>query len=308
MKVMVVDEFLEKKMPKTLILKYVGLSRSSYYYQSTGTKPGKRASSVVYDNDDISHEINEVLEQIQELLSHEFVDYGYYKVYKYLNEEKGLRIGSYRTYRLMKEHNLLKFNRDKKKRNNRNWVKELVPVVESPFSFLEFDIKYVYIAGVRTNTQVLTVIDVFSRWNLGHFIANSIKSQNVIELFEDIIQKYPMPEKFIVRNDNGSQFEASIVQDFLKSKSITQEFTKPATPEQNAHIESYHSIMESAVCQRFEFENLEDFKDTMNRWRNFYNFERIHGGIKYQSPKNFLLSRNFEVDEKWKSITKPVSN
>lgn len=102
MKVMVVDEFLEKKMPKTLILKYVGLSRSSYYYQSTGTKPGKHASSVVYDNDDISHEINEVLEQIQELLSHEFVDYGYYKVYKYLNEEKGLRIGSYRTYRLMK--------------------------------------------------------------------------------------------------------------------------------------------------------------------------------------------------------------
>jgi hypothetical protein len=43
-----------------------------------------------------------------------------------------------------------------------------------------------------------------------------------------------MPDKFIVRNDNGSQFEADIVQKYLKEKGVTQEFTKPATPQQNA--------------------------------------------------------------------------
>ncbi len=94
-----------------------------------------------------------------------------------------------------------------------------------------------------------------------------------------------------VRNDNGSQFIAQEVQDYFLNKNVTQEFTKPATPEQNSHIESYHSIMESAVCQRFEFKNLQDVRSTMNQFRRFYNFERIHGGIGFQSPAEYLVSR-----------------
>ena len=253
----------------------------------------------VFDNEGISYDLNYVTEKISELLSGEFVDYGYYKTYRYLNDELGLNIGSYRTYNLMKKNGLLKFQRDNKKRSNRNWVKELVPNVASEFSFLEFDIKYVYIQGTRTNTQVLTIIDVYSRWVLGQYIANSIKSEDVIKLFEEIFENYPLPEQFIVRNDNGSQFEALIVQEFLKNKGVIQEFTKPATPEQNAHIESYHSIMESAVCQRFEFQNLQDFQETMVRWKKFYNFERIHGGLKYKSPKKFLESIGVNIDPKW---------
>ncbi|NBR14978.1 MAG: DDE domain-containing protein [Flavobacteriales bacterium] len=296
---MVIDEFLEQGKPKHLLLKYVGLPSSSYYYTSTGTKAGKRPANYVYDNEGSSHDLKYVTEKISELLAGEFVDYGYYKTYRYLNDELGLNIGSYRTYNLMKENGLLKFQRDKKKRSNRNWVKELVPNVASEFSFLEFDIKYVYIQGTRTNTQVLTVIDVYSRWVLGQYIANSIKSEDVIKLFEELFKNYPLPEQFIVRNDNGSQFEALIVQDFLKNKGVIQEFTKPATPEQNAHIESYHSIMESAVCQRFEFQNLQDFQETMVRWKKFYNFERIHGGLKYKSPKKFLESIGVSIDPKW---------
>ena len=46
--------------------------------------------------------------------------------------------------------------------------------------------------------------------------------------------------------------------------------------------------MESAVCQRFEFENKKDFIDTMDRFRKFYNFDRLHGGLDYNSPAKFL--------------------
>lgn len=190
---------------------------------------------------------------------------------------------------------MLKFQRNTKKKINRKWVKVLVPKVEQPFEFLEFDIKYVYIQGARTNAMVLTVLDVFSRWNLGQYIANSVRKEDVIELFDQIVRQHQMPKKFIVRNDNGSQFIASKVQEYFVKKDITQEFTKPSTPQQNAHIESYHSIMESAVCQRFEFEDLEDLRKTMNRFKNFYNFERIHGGLKYNSPASFLKKYGFEM-------------
>jgi hypothetical protein len=296
---MVADEFLEKNYPKRTILKHLDLSRSSYYYKPTGTKAGKRPETRVFSKCGKSIDIQELVKEIKLLLENEFVDYGYFKTYKYLNNELDYCIGSSRVYSLMKEHKLLKFQRDKKKRTNKNWVKELVPVVNTEFEFLEFDIKYVYIQGKKTNAQVLTVLDVFSRWNMGQYIGFSITSEHVIALFEEIFKTFDLPAKFIVRNDNGSQFEALVVQNYLKSKGITQEFTKPATPQQNAHIESYHSIMESAVCQRFEFMDLSDFKETMNRWKKFYNFERIHGGLAYKSPAKVLKEKGVIVNENW---------
>jgi putative transposase len=69
----------------------------------------------------------------------------------------------------------------------------------------------------------------------------------------------------------AARFIAEMVQRYFKDKQIVQEFTKPATPQQNSHIESYHSIMESAVCQKFEFSNISDAKKTMNQFRDFYN-------------------------------------
>jgi hypothetical protein len=131
----------------------------------------------------------------------------------------------------MKREKLLKFQRDKHKRSSRNWVKDLVPNVDVPFSFFELDIKYVHIHGRRTNIQVLTIVDVYTRWNIGQYIAYSIKSNDVITLFEKVFKQYNLPKYFILRNDNGSQFEAAVVQGYLKNKGVTQEFTKPATPQ-----------------------------------------------------------------------------
>lgn len=71
---------------------------------------------------------------------------------------------------------------------------------------------------------------------------------------------------------------------------IIQEFTKPATPQQNAHIEAYHSIVESAVCRSMEFENLNDFQQKMEKFMAFYNFEGVDGGIGHQSSYEFLLT------------------
>lgn len=294
---MVLDDFLEQDFALQPLLRILDLPRSSYYYQPTGTKAGKRKAKVFYkDGIPVSKEV--LIADIKELLSQEFVDYGYHKTYIHLKNELGYSIGSTRTYQIMKEQKLLKFQRNKHKRINRNWVKDLVPKVEHPFSFLEFDIKFAFIQGTRTNVMVLTVLDVFSRWNLGHYISNSIKKEDVINLFEQIAVEYQMPERFVVRNDNGSQFVASQVQEYFVQKNVVQEFTKPSTPQQNAHIESYHSIMESAVCQRFEFEDLEDFNKTMNRFRKFYNFNRIHGGLGFTSPANFLKKHGVEMKKK----------
>ena len=143
---------------------------------------------------------------------------------------------------------------------------------------------------------MLTVIDVESRWVLGQFIDWKINKNDVQYLFDKIFSFYDLPKVVYVRNDNGSQFVASEVRNYFKDKDVVQEFTKPSTPEQNAHIESYHSIMESIICQKYQFENLEEAQLTFNRWIKFYNFERIHSGIQYLSSVDYLNTKGITME------------
>lgn len=124
----------------------------------------------------------------------------------------------------------------------------------------------------------------------------------MVALFDMVFESYRLPERFYVRNDNGSQFVADIVQQYFRDKKVTQEFTKPATPQQNAHIESYHSIMERAVCKRHELDSLEQACQTLDRFRVFYNFHRIHSGVGYTSPYKFLLKRGVDMKNQHSEI------
>ena len=93
--------------------------------------------------------------------------------------------------------------------------------------------------------------------------------------------------------------QSTLVQQYfanITNKEVVQEFTRPATPEQNAHIESYHSILERVICSRYEFEDLPEAVDTFQRWITFYNYERIHSGVEYLSPYN-LQSKGIDLQK-----------
>lgn len=291
-------EFIEKGYPKNIVLRLCSLPRSTFYYRPKSSKQGRKPYAEYLNSD--GHKIDEkgVLEAIIKLFENPFIDYGYYKVYIYLRDKLGYKVSKHFVYKVMKDNKLLqrKYAWSSKK-GRRNWVKDLIPKAILPFDYLEFDIKFVWIAEKQKNMQVLTVIDVISRWNLGQICAYSIKKWDVIKLFSTIFENQIMPQSITVRSDNGSQFIASEVQDFFLKQGIYQEFTKPATPQQDAHIEAYHSIMESAVCQRFEFKNLNHARQILEEFRNFYNFERIHGAIGFQSPYNFLIQKGYNTNE-----------
>jgi hypothetical protein len=88
-----------------------------------------------------------------------------------------------------------------------------------------------------------------------------------------------------IRNDNGSQFIANDVRAFLRAAEANQEFTHIATPEENAYIEAYHSILDTEIVQRFEFASYYEAKITMEAYVDFYNNRRLHGRIGYKTPQ-----------------------
>jgi hypothetical protein len=48
----------------------------------------------------------------------------------------------------------------------------------------------------------------------------------------------------LVRKDNGSQFIANMVRQYLRSLKAHQEYTHIATPKENSNIEEFHSILD----------------------------------------------------------------
>lgn len=298
---MVARKYIEAEVCTAFVLRVCGISRSTYYYkpkQLTQQRlKGIPVSIYTYKTNGTRVKNSVVISDIEALLCHEFVDYGYLKITYYLRDELGYRINHKKVYRLMKDTRLLNVARPKQK-NKKLWVKELVPKPLTAFTYWEFDIKFIYIHHLGRYAPMLSVIDVYSRYLIGWIMQWSIKKEDVVGFFDALLRDYQMPDEIYVRCDNGSQFESGIVRAYFESKGISQEFTKPATPEQNAHIESYHSIIANAVCRRFEFESLTDATDVFSRWELFYNKERIHSGIGFTSPEKYLAKQNVSIPKK----------
>lgn len=296
---MIAVMFIEQQYPVRKVLQYAGVSVSSFYYQSTSNAPAKRGVkpseyTLTINGEKIPND--EVISQVRALLEKEFVDYGYLKVTYYLQDELKYHINHKKVFRLMQLHQLL-YQSKKLRIGTKQWVTKLVPEPSAAFSYWEFDIKFMYIHGTGKMVPLLSVIDVYSRWVLGHMFQESIKKEDVKRFFGHIIESYASPQKVYVRCDNGSQFESSLVREYFITAGIEQEFTKPATPEQNAHIESYHSVLERGICRSYEFEQTRDCLETLNRWLKFYNYERIHSGTDYKSPYKNLRQQGINVDE-----------
>ena len=287
---MIAEPFIQQGYPAYKVLPLCKISRSSYYYRPSQRKRGRKPSTATLSSSGILYSNAYVLDRIKWLLNQEFIDYGYEKVTGWLRNSESLIINEKKVYRLMGEARLLN-NRIRRNRRGKCIAKDLLPNPALPFECMQTDIKYIYIHGEHRNALLITVLDVFSRGVLAYKLEYSITKHQVIDLMKDVLYHYKMPAKVSLRTDNGSQFEAGLFREYLQEMSIDHEFTHVATPQENCYIESFHSIVESAVCARYDFGNLEEAKQTFNRFMNFYNHDRIHGSLGMLSPNKFLQKK-----------------
>ena len=183
--------------------------------------------------------------------------------------------------------------------------------------YLCLDIKYVWVHGERRWYYQLAIMDVFSRRILCWIFQRSVKQTDVIGLMRGLDLRFGL-KGVIIRNDNGSQFLAHKVRQTLQSLEAKQEFTHVATPEENAYIESFHSIQQRELMDRFAFSGYYHAKQHIEKYMYWYNHIRRHGSLKgitpiekwaqgyacsavgHPLPKDSGLSRSADAFEKWK--------
>ena len=247
---MVIQSF-DKQVPISKCLSWCSLNPSSYYYKPRVGKSGRLPSQVTLKTDGGIATNHQVLEAIQSILGIEFLCYGYKPIAEELFD-RGFLINHKKVYRLMSEHKLLCGTAVTVHGGRRKFVRFRKIKALYPLEYLCMDIKYIRIGNKFA--YLLSLIDVYSRKIVGYVFKQSIKQHDVLWLLKSILpEKANIP--ITIRNDNGSQFIALSVRGYLEEINVTHEFAHIATPEDNAYIEAFHSIMERELTSRYEFES-----------------------------------------------------
>jgi putative transposase len=275
---------MKHKISKTKIINMVGMVHSSYYrIPSPGVKGNKPSKYTHHQTKGWVSE-KEVISSIKEVLSHEFIDCGYHLMTSYLKRD-GYQINHKKLYRIMKDEGLLKLeNRINRSGSGRKFVKFRKVNTSRPFECLEMDIKMVWIPNVGKNAYLLSIIDVHTRRILKNYFSFSIKQDKVIAFLSEVFLAYKYPKSVVIRSDNGSQFIAKKVREFLGLIGVQQEFTHVATPEENAHIEAYHGILKKEVFNRVDYRTFGEIELILKRYVHFYNNFRLHGLLGRVTP------------------------
>ena len=139
--------------------------------------------------------------------------------------------------------------------------------------------------------RMLTLIDEYTRQCLAVHVAWSIRAVDVITVVEAAMVRYGVPEQ--LRSDNGPEFIAYAIQDWLKANEVKAIYIKPGSPWENGHIESFHDKFRDECLNREIFGSLLEAKVLVEQWRIDYNTNRPHSSLRYQTPQ--------EVADRWQT-------
>lgn len=262
------------------ICKWAEVPKSSFHYKAHPGQRGMKVSTHTPIGDGLVENAH-VVEQIKAVLGLDYCVYGYHVMTSELRA-LGYLINPKKVYRLMNENHLL---RGKKIKTNgkREFVKFRRINATKPMEYLCLDIKHVWVQGEGCRYFQLAIMDVFSRRILCWIFQKSVKQNDVIGLMRGLDLRFGL-KGVIIRNDNGSQFIAHAVRQTLKDLEAKQEFTHVATPEENAYIESFHSIQQRELFDRFEFSSYYHARLHIEKYMYWYNYLRRHGSLNWFTP------------------------
>lgn len=211
---------------------------------------------------------------------------GCHKIALVLKNE-GWKVNRKRVHRLWKELGLQIPPQQKKRRRGdgcsfENACDRLKP--EYPNHVWSYDFKH-DVTEQGQQIKFLVVIDEFTRRCLEIRVAKSCKASDVVQTLGKLFSQHGIPT--FIRSDNGPEFVAQEVAEFLRYLPVKTAFIEPGSPWQNGFCESFVGQFSNELTNGTIFGSLLEAKVLSEDYRAFYNAERLHGALDYQTPDRF---------------------
>ena len=133
--------------------------------------------------------------------------------------------------------------------------------------------------------KMLCVVDEYTRECLAIQVARRMTAMDVILVIGRLIAERGMPRH--LRSDNGPEFIARALRDWLSQGGIRTLYITPGSPWENAYCESFNSRFRDEFLNREEFVSELEAKVLSAEWRRDYNEARPHSALGDQTPAEF---------------------
>lgn len=130
--------------------------------------------------------------------------------------------------------------------------------------------------------RMLTLIDEFTRECLSIDVARKLNHDDVLERLAWLMVTRGVPDH--IRSDNGSEFTAKVVRNWLHRVGVKTLYIEPGSPWENGYVESFNGKLADELLEREVFDTLHEAKVLIERWRHQYNTVRPHSALGYRPP------------------------
>jgi transposase InsO family protein len=130
--------------------------------------------------------------------------------------------------------------------------------------------------------RILNVIDEYTRECLTVKVARRLTHKDVLDVLLDLFLERGVPVH--IRSDNGPEFIAKKVRQFLSRLFVKPLFIEPGSPWENGYIESFNGKMRDELLSGEIFYSLKEAQVLIEMWRKYYNTVRPHSALGYKPP------------------------
>lgn len=214
-------------------------------------------------------------------LASEYGRYGYRRVTALLRNE-GWIVNHKRVQRIWREEGLKV--PQKQPKQGRLWLNDgsvvrlrpLFPKHVWSYDFME----------ARTHNgvkfRILNVIDEYTRESLAVKVARRLNSHDVVEVLTDLLMERGVPVH--IRSDNGSEFIAKRVRDWLERRQVRPLYIEPGSPWENGYIESFNGKLRDELLNGEIFDTILEVRVITENGRQQHNKVLPHSFLGYRPP------------------------
>jgi transposase InsO family protein len=138
--------------------------------------------------------------------------------------------------------------------------------------------------------KLLTVVDEFTRECLAITVARSIRAHDVIRVLDTLF--HTRTTCAFIRSDNGPEFIARTLNQWLSENGARTIYIDPASPWQNAYGESFNGRFRDECLNMEVFNTMAEAQIVTEMWRRQYNEQRPHSSLGYLTPAEFVAGYN----------------
>lgn len=265
-----------------LMCHVLGVKNNNYYsYQ-------KRKSQAPVDT-----EHQEMLQWVKNIAEFSDNTYGQRRIRKALNS-LDYPVGRKKTAQLMKEANVwVRYKKKYKATTNSDHKK---PIYDNELK-QDFDVQRANQAWVQDITYIWTsegwlylavVIDLYSRKVVGWSMGSRMKAQLVCDALTMAIWQRKPKAGLIIHSDQGVQYASHQYRRILRLHKFVGSMSKKGCCWDNAVVESFFgSLKQERVHWRNYRTRYAAQQDVLNYITMWYNSQRMHSYLNYQSPNEF---------------------